>query len=81
MKSTGIIKKFDELGRIVLPMEIRRVFNIGNKDAVEIFIENDMIFIKKYDEVCIFCGSSENLQTFMDKNICTKCANNLKKLK
>jgi len=78
MKSTGIVRRIDELGRIVLPAELRRVFNINEKDAVEIFTQEDMIVLKKYDTVCIFCGSSGELKTFHDKGICLKCAKDLK---
>jgi len=78
MKSTGIVRRIDELGRIVLPAEMRRIFNINEKDAVEIFTKDDMIVLKKYDAVCIFCGSSNDLKAFKDKNICGKCAKELK---
>ena len=78
MKSTGIVRKIDELGRIVLPAEMRRIFNINEKDAVEIFTKDDMIVLKKYDSVCIFCGSSNDLKSFKDKAICPKCAKELK---
>ena len=78
MKSTGIVRRIDELGRIVLPAEMRRIFNINEKDAVEIFTKDDMIVLKKYDSVCIFCGSTTDLKTFKDKNICSKCAKDLK---
>ena len=78
MKSTGIVRRIDELGRIVLPAEMRRVFNINEKDAVEIFTKDDMIVLKKWDSACIFCGSSNDLKVFKDKNICSKCAKDLK---
>ena len=78
MKSTGIVRRIDELGRIVLPAEMRRIFNINEKDAVEIFTKDDMIVLKKYDSVCIFCGSSNDLKSFKDKGVCPKCAKELK---
>lgn len=78
MKSTGIVRRIDELGRIVLPAEMRRVFNINEKDAVEIFTKDDTIILKKWDAVCIFCGSSNDIKTFKDKSICSKCAKDLK---
>jgi len=78
MKSTGIVRRIDELGRIVLPAEMRRIFNINEKDAVEIFTKDDMIVLKKYDSVCIFCGSSSDLKTFKEKGVCPKCAKDLK---
>jgi len=78
MKSTGIVRKIDELGRIVLPAEMRRTYDINEKDAVEIFTQGDMIILKKYNEVCIICGSSADLKTFKDKSICSKCQKELK---
>ena len=78
MKSTGIVRRIDELGRIVVPAEIRRTHNIDTKDAVEMFVQDDMIFLKKYDEICIFCSSSEGLKSFKDKNVCSECAKALK---
>ena len=78
MKSTGIVRKIDELGRIVVPAEIRKVYNIQIKDAVEIFTKDDMIILRKYDAMCVFCGSSSDVKTFKDKGICPKCAAELK---
>ncbi|MCL2096210.1 MAG: AbrB/MazE/SpoVT family DNA-binding domain-containing protein [Oscillospiraceae bacterium] len=78
MKSTGIVRKIDELGRIVLPAEMRRIFNINEKDAVEIFTKDDMIVLKKYDLSCVFCGTTDDLKVFKDKNVCPKCAKELK---
>ena len=60
MKSTGIVRKVDELGRIVLPIELRRTLNIDIKDSIEIYVENDSIVLKKFEPTCIFCGSNEN---------------------
>ena len=77
MKSTGIVRKVDELGRIVLPIELRRTLDIDIKDSLEIYVENDAIILKKYEPTCIFCGNSKELITFNDKNICENC---LKKL-
>jgi len=78
MKSTGIVRRIDELGRIVLPAEMRRIFNINEKDAVEIFTKDDTIILKKWDAVCIFCGSSTDIKTFKEKSICSKCAKDIK---
>ncbi len=79
MKSTGIVRKVDELGRIVLPIELRRTLDIDIKDSLEIYVENDSIVLKKYEPTCIFCGNSNNLITFNDKNICHDCLDKLKK--
>lgn len=78
MKSTGIVRKVDELGRIVLPIELRRTLNIDIKDSIEIYVENDSIVLKKFEPTCIFCGSNENLKIFHDKNVCEKCLNEMK---
>ena len=58
MKSTGIVRKVDELGRIVLPIEIRRTLDIAEGDEIEIFMENDGAILQKYEPSCIFCSSS-----------------------
>ena len=78
MKSTGIIRKVDELGRIVLPIEMRRTLDIAERDELEIFVENDRIVLQKYEPSCIFCTSSRGLITFRGKNICKDCLDRLK---
>jgi transcriptional pleiotropic regulator of transition state genes len=78
MKSTGIVRNIDELGRIVVPKEIRNKLGIANNDPVEIFIEEDRIIMKKYFPVCHFCGSERNLRVFSGKNICLDCIEELK---
>jgi len=78
MKSTGIVRKVDELGRIVLPIELRRTLNIDIKDSLEIYVENDTILLKKYEPTCIFCGGNKDLITFNEKNICSDCMMQLK---
>ena len=79
MKSTGIVRKIDELGRIVLPIELRRTLDIGEKDAVEIYVEQDTIILKKYKTTCVFCNGSENVVDFKGKNVCADCLTQLKK--
>lgn len=78
MKSTGIVRKVDELGRIVLPIELRRTLDIEIKDPLEIYVENGSIILKKYEPTCIFCGNNKNLTVFNEKNICEKCVEELK---
>ncbi|MDR0920194.1 MAG: AbrB/MazE/SpoVT family DNA-binding domain-containing protein [Oscillospiraceae bacterium] len=73
MKSTGIVRKVDELGRIVIPIEIRRVLDIAEKDPVEIFTEGESLILKKYRISCVFCGSNENLNDFKGKSVCADC--------
>ncbi|MBO5683256.1 MAG: AbrB/MazE/SpoVT family DNA-binding domain-containing protein [Clostridia bacterium] len=78
MKSTGIVRKVDELGRIVLPMEIRKVMDIKEKDAIEIFTEADQIILQKYQPACIFCNQVENVLYFNGKRVCAACVEKLK---
>lgn len=73
MKSTGIIRRVDDLGRIVLPIELRRTLDIAERDELEIYMENDRIILQKFEAACVFCGSSKGLVTFRGKNICQEC--------
>ena len=77
MKSTGIVRKVDELGRIVLPIELRRTLDIGVKDVLEIYVEGDSVVLKKYEPACVFCGNEKNIIDFKDKMVCTSCAREL----
>ena len=77
MKSTGIVRRVDELGRIVLPIEIRRNLEIAERDPVEIFMENDRIILTKFEPGCTFCGSTHGLVTFKGKNVCRDCLRNI----
>ncbi len=74
MKSTGIVRRVDELGRIVIPIELRNKFNISEKDPIEIYVDGSSIILKKYEPNCIFCGNSKNLIQYKDKLVCTKCS-------
>ncbi len=80
MKSTGIVRKVDELGRIVVPMELRKIMDIKEKDPIEIFTEGDSIILKKYTDSCVFCGDSENVVRFDAKIVCRNCLDKLKQL-
>lgn len=73
MKSTGIVRKVDELGRVVLPIELRRTLEINEKDALEIFVDGEQIILKKYQPACIFCGNAKDVNVFKGKNICPSC--------
>ena len=77
MKSTGIVRKVDELGRIVLPIELRRTLDIAEKDTLEIYVDGTSVVLKKYQPSCVFCDSSKNVIGFRDKNICTACIQEL----
>lgn len=78
MKSTGIVRKVDELGRIVLPIEMRRTLDIAEKDALEIYVEGSSVILKKYKPSCIFCDSTKDIVLFKGKNVCPKCLKELK---
>ena len=80
MKSTGIIRKVDELGRIVLPIELRRTLDIAERDELEIYMENDQIILKKYEPSCIFCASERSLSSYKGKNICLECRRAMSRL-
>lgn len=77
MKSTGIIRKVDDLGRIVLPVELRRNLGIEEKDPLEIFVDRDQIILRKFSVACVFCGSETNVTEFKGKGICQDCLTNL----
>lgn len=79
MKSTGVVRKIDELGRIVLPIELRRNFDIGEKDALEIYVDQDMIILKKFTRSCVFCNNASDVVEFKGKNICLDCLSQLRK--
>lgn len=74
MKSTGIVRKVDELGRVVIPIELRRTLGIDEKDALEIYVDNEKIILKKYEPACVFCGSADYVQNFRGKLVCKECA-------
>jgi transcriptional pleiotropic regulator of transition state genes len=78
MKSTGMVRKVDELGRIVLPAEIRQNLDIQVKDAIEIFTEGERIILQKYQPSCIFCNNVDNVVYFQDKRVCNECIAKLK---
>lgn len=77
MKATGIVRKIDELGRIVLPIELRRTLNIGIKDSLEIFVDGENIVLKQYRPCCIFCGEGNDIVSYKDKNVCKSCIKKL----
>lgn len=73
MKSTGIVRKVDELGRVVIPIELRRTLGIKIKDALEIYVDGEKIVLKKYEPACIFCGSADNVKQFSGRIVCEDC--------
>ena len=80
MKATGIVRGVDQLGRIVIPSELREKFDVKDgKGAFEIFVDNDSIILKKHQKTCVFCGDTEDIKPFKDKNVCAKCIKELSK--
>lgn len=77
MKSTGIVRRVDELGRIVLPIELRRTLEISEKDALEIYVDGDSVVLKKYEPSCVFCGNAKDVVNFNGRNICPACIKEL----
>lgn len=73
MKSTGIVRKVDELGRVVIPIELRRTLDIEEKDALEIYVDSDRIILRKYEPACVFCGNADEVVNFKNKNVCRDC--------
>ncbi len=80
MKSTGIIRKVDELGRVVIPIEIRTKLNIAEKDPIEIYVDGSSIILKKFEPNCVFCGNTKNVVEYKDKLVCAKCIKNISDL-
>lgn len=81
MKSTGIIRRVDELGRVVIPIELRNQFNIVEKDPIEIYVDGSSIILKKFESNCIFCGNNKDLLNYNDKLICKECSKKIGNLK
>lgn len=77
MKATGIVRRIDELGRFVIPKELRDTFNINPKDDVEMFTEDDKIILKKFQRTCTFCGSAEDIIEYKGKAVCSECMSEL----
>lgn len=77
MKATGIVRKVDELGRIVLPVEMRRVLDIAERDPLEIYVEDDSIILRKYQPACVFCDNASDVVNYKDRIICRSCIKSL----
>lgn len=76
-KATGIVRRVDELGRVVIPVELRRVYGIAERDPLEIFTEGEQIILRKYRPLCIFCSSGSNPELFQGRPICETCWSSL----
>ena len=80
MKATGIVRKVDVLGRIVLPIELRKNLDIEKEDPIEIYVDGDYILLKKYEPACIFCGNAKDVKRIRDKNVCADCLKEIQAL-
>ncbi len=78
MKSTGIVRKVDDLGRVVLPIELRRTLDIAEKDPLEIYVDEEKIVLRKYEPACVFCGDASDVENVMGKRICRHCIDSIK---
>ena len=81
MKSTGIVRHIDELGRIVVPKDMRMKMDIASSDPVEIYVEGNKIILTKYHPCCNFCGSENDVVNFKGKKICRECLEEIKNTK
>lgn len=81
MKSTGIVRRVDELGRVVIPIELRKQLDIYEKDPIEISTMGSSIVLKKYEDSCIFCGKNKKLVNYKDKLVCSRCLEQLSTMK
>ncbi|KEI94452.1 AbrB family transcriptional regulator (plasmid) [Clostridium botulinum A2B3 87] len=79
MKATGIVRRIDNLGRIVIPMELRKTLNISEKDSLAIFVDGERVILKKHDPACVFCGEANNVIDFKGKKVCKQCFDELNK--
>ena len=79
MKATGIVRKVDELGRIVIPVELRGTMGIQIKDPLEIYVDGEQIMLMKYKPICTFCGNTDNIKEYKGKKICGECVDSLTK--
>lgn len=81
MKATGITRRVDDLGRVVIPKELRKTFYIAEGDPLEIYVDGDQIILKKYEPTCIFCGEVRGIKNYSGKNICPSCIKEISKIK
>jgi len=79
MKATGMIRSLDQLGRIVIPIELRRVLDIEIGDGLEFYSDDKAIVLKKYEPACIFCDNAKDIKVYKGKNVCAECYSQLKK--
>jgi len=79
MKATGIVRPVDPLGRVVIPVELRRTLNVKTADSLEVFVDGEYIMLKKYEPACVFCGDAKDVLNIKGKNVCQNCLAEMKK--
>ncbi len=78
MNDTGIVRRVDDLGRIVIPMELRRTLGINVKDPMAIFVDGERIILQKHNDVCSICGSPDEIERIKDRPVCADCVKTIK---
>ena len=78
MKATKVTRKVDCLGRVILPIELRRTLDLMGSNSLELFVEGNSIFLKKYEPGCTFCGNAKDISSYKGRNICARCRKQLK---
>lgn len=81
LKAKGIVRRIDELGRVVIPIQIRNQLKIVEKDFIEIFVEGSSIILRKHEPKCVLCGNTKKLFEYKDKLVCNNCKKKLDSLK
>ncbi len=77
MRATGYVRRLDDLGRVVIPIELRRVMHLEERDALAVYVDSDCVVLKKYAPTCVFCGEARDVALFHDKYICPNCLEEL----
>lgn len=77
MRKTGMSRRVDDLGRIVIPAEMRRTFGIKEGNTLDISVDENSIIFTKREEACVFCGSSQDLKEFKGRMVCLTCIGDL----
>lgn len=80
MADTGIVRRVDDLGRIVIPMELRRTLGINVKDPISIAVEGERIILQKHKDSCALCGSTDNIQRVRERALCKECVAAIKRI-
>jgi len=80
MNDTGIVRRVDDLGRIVIPMELRRTLGINVKDPISILVDGDKIILQKHHDTCSICGNTEGVVEVKGRAVCADCVKTIKSI-